>query len=94
MVYSIRDVIGFPPPNEPMRVMDWQTICDMADASIDVPIVYAFGGNAPTTVKLVNGAYSSADTMGMSKTLGSARVFQELRPYYWNQLSPDWDGVS
>jgi hypothetical protein len=91
VTYNIRDVIGFPPPSDPTKTIDWQSICDNLDRSRELPVVYSFGGNAPTTVNMVNGLMSSMNEMGQSSRFGT-RIFVEYTPYYWMPSSPDWNG--
>jgi hypothetical protein len=86
MPYSPQDVIGFPPPST-YRQIDFASLVAMADGTQEVPVVYAFGGNAPTMVSIGNGT-----PFAVSANSGYARMFVEFLPYAWNPLSPDWNG--
>lgn len=98
MAYSIKDVIGFPPPVPSPRTIDWQSLVNMADDSVKYPVTYAFGGNAPTMIPVDEladaqlGPGHSMDTVQESNPNSYGRMFAEDRPYYWNPLSPDWNG--
>lgn len=87
MTYNIRDVTGFPPPTPGYREIDFAALVAMADGTQEVPVVYAFGGNAPTMISIGNG-----NPFAVPNTAGSARLFVEFEPYYWNPQSPDWNG--
>lgn len=87
MAFNQRDVNGFPPPNPGPRTIDFASLCAEADTSVEVPVAYAFGGNAPTMVSLGDGS-----PFEISNPDGSARLFVEYEPYAWNPLSPDWNG--
>lgn len=86
MTYNVNDVIGFPPPSR-YRQIDFASLVELADGTQEVPVVYAFGGNAPTMVSIGDGA-----PFAISSVTGYARMFVEFSPYYWNPLSPDWNG--
>jgi hypothetical protein len=98
MAYSIKDVIGFPPPTRPPRTIDWQSLVNLADDSVKYPIAYAFGGNAPTMIAVdeinavVTGPGHSMDLIRDSNPNSYGRMFAESRSYYWDPLSPDYNG--
>lgn len=87
MPYSQRDVTGFPPANPGYRQIDFASLVAMADGTQEVPVVYAFGGNAPTMISIGNGK-----PFAVNSTSGYARMFVEFLPYYWLPTSPDWNG--
>lgn len=75
MSYSERDARIASPP-EASKEVDWQTLCDMVDSTQDVMVAYAFGGSAPTVVKLGNGT-----ELARSNPTDYRRMFVEYYPY-------------
>lgn len=86
MAYAARDA-QIAPPAEPTKSVDWQTLCDMVDGTQDVQVAYAFGGTAPTTIKLGNG-----ELLGLSPTTGYRRMFVEWYPLGWLASNPNYTG--
>lgn len=86
MAYSERDA-RIAPPAPASQEVDWQTLCDMVDSTQDVVVAYAFGGAAPNTVKLGNGA-----EMAISNPLNYRRMFVEFFPFGWNPNNPSYTG--
>lgn len=78
MTYNPRDVIGFPPPSG-YREIDFASLVADVDSGPAVPVVYAFGGNAPTLVSIGNGM-----PFEISSTNGYTRMFVEFDPYSWD----------
>lgn len=90
MAYSDRDA-AIAPPSPPSQEVDFQTLCDMVDGSQDVPVAYAFGGAAPTTVSLGDGS-TTLEEVVMSPLTGYRRMFVEFYPHGWNPASPTYTG--
>jgi hypothetical protein len=78
MTYNVRDVTGFPPPSRHRRVQFSELVAEV-DQTVDVPVVYAFGGNAPTAISIGNG-----NPFEISSINGYARMFVEFNPYSWD----------
>lgn len=87
MPYSDRDA-QIAPPAEPSKSVDWQSLCDAVDGTQDVQVAYAFGGAAPSTVKL-----GSGELLALSPLTGYRRMFVEWYATGWNPNSPDYTGV-
>lgn len=68
---------GFPPPSPPWKQVDWNALCEQVDMSRDVPVVYGFGGAAPTTIPEEAVSIDAISTSGR-------RLFVEYDPYEWN----------
>lgn len=86
MAYSERDA-RIAAPTQASNEVDWQTLCDMADSTQDVMVAYAFGGAAPTTVKLGNGG-----EMALSSPTDYRRMFVTFYDYGWNPANPSYSG--
>lgn len=82
MTYNVRDVIGFPPPSS-YREVPFSSLVAEVDGTVEVPVVYAFGGNAPTMVSIGNGA-----PFEIASTNGYSRMFVEFNPYSWDSYGP------
>lgn len=68
---------GFPPATPPPRIISFKALVDDVDRTRDVPVTYAFGGTAPTTVPAEDGVTVA------SNPANAARWFVEYDPYYW-----------
>lgn len=85
MAFNPHDIF---PGALPQRQVDLQTLCEALDSSEDIPVVYAFGGAAPTAVKL-NGreVLESKFTGALTDKKGvpgcTGRAFVEFEPYSW-----------
>lgn len=86
MPYSDRDA-RIAPPAPASQEVDWQTLCDMVDSTQDVMVAYAFGGAAPSVVKLGNGS-----ELARSNPLDYRRMFVEWYPFGWNPANPSYTG--
>jgi hypothetical protein len=82
-----RDANIAPPATSP-KTVDWEMLCQMADGSRDVVSAYAFGGSAPTTIKL-----TGAQSLSSSLPVGYTRLFVEFTPYAWNPANPSYNGA-
>ena len=78
MAFNQRDVTGFPPADGGYREIDFESLVREADGTEDVPVSYAFGGAAPTTISIGNGS-----PFDISADNAHARVFVEFDPYGW-----------
>jgi hypothetical protein len=78
MAYNVNDVIGFPAPTS-YRQIDFASLVQDIDSTQEVPVVYAFGGNAPTMISIGNGK-----PFAVSSNSGYARMFVEFNPYSWD----------
>jgi hypothetical protein len=79
MTYNVRDTVGFPPPSN-FRQISFEALVSYVDPTAEVPVVYAFGGNAPTAISIGNGK-----PFEISSTSGYARMFVEFDPYSWDK---------
>lgn len=86
MAYNIKDTIGFPAPVQ-FKQIDFASLVANVDSTRDVPVVYAFGGNAPTLISIGNGT-----PFAIGSTSGYTRMFVEFEPYSWDPYSPEWNG--
>lgn len=68
---------GFPPPAPAPRTISFKSLVEDADGTREVPVTYAFGGQAPTTVPVSEGVQEAA------RPSMAARWFVEMDPYYW-----------
>lgn len=78
MAFNENDVVGFPPANPSPRQIDFASLVQLTDSSKEVPVVYAFGGQAPTMIAIGNGT-----PFEISSVNGYARMFVEFNPYDW-----------
>lgn len=68
---------GFPPPSHAPRTISFKALVEDADSTREVPVTYAFGGQAPTTVPVVGSVLTAAEPQA------ARRWFVEMQPYYW-----------
>lgn len=96
--YNPNDVF---PGAQPTKDIDIKTICDYIDASRDVPVVYYFGGGAPTSISMGGRMWLDAKFTGpVNDNKGGqpgspqfpGRMFYEFSPTSWNPESPDYGG--
>ena len=97
MTYNPRDVFpGALPPKQTTIA----AICEAVDPSPDIPVVYYFGGGAPTAITYGGRMWLDAVYTGTIYT-GSkggrpgvdnwpGRMFIEFSPTSWNPLSRDY----
>lgn len=67
---------GFPPATPSPRSVLFSALVDNADRTREVPVVYAFGGQAPTTLPV-------GEAVQSSRIANATRVFVEFDPYSW-----------
>lgn len=99
MPYNPRDVF---PGALPPKMVDLGAIVEAIDPSPDVPVVYYFGGGAPTAIthggrmwldaKFTGGIYSGMKGGVPGTANWPGRVFVEYSPTSWNPLAHDWNG--
>lgn len=77
MAFNPNDLIGFPAPTQ-YRQIDFASLVATLDSTQEVPVTYAFGGNAPVMVSIGNGK-----PFAIASQSGYARMFVEYRPYSW-----------
>lgn len=96
--YNPRDVF---PSAMPPKTIDLATIVEFLDASRDVPVVYYFGGGAPTAITVGGKMWLDSKFTGPIESNrggqpGSpqfpGRLFFEFSPTSWNPQSPDYAG--
>lgn len=97
MTYNPRDVF---PGALPPKSIDMATLVEAADPSPDVPVVYYFGGGAPSSITFrgrmwLDAIYSGSVYTGhKGASPGVAnwqgRYFIEYSPTSWNPLASDY----
>lgn len=93
MAYNQRDVF---PKALPPKFIQFSAIVEQADPSVDIPVTYAFGTAAPTTININSrtskGAISrevlGATSQGPfgpkgTQAVAQGRMFIEFQPYSW-----------
>lgn len=95
MTYNVRDVF---PGALPPRQTDLATLVASLDSSADVPVVYSFGGGAPTSITFGGKVWMEqvfSGPIGITRkttTPFSSRLFVEFFPYEWNPNNPNYSG--
>lgn len=97
--YNPRDVF---PGALSTKSIDMATICEYLDRSRDIPVVYQFGGGAPTSITVGGRMWMDASFAGPIGTPIKGgqpgqpnfpgRMFYEFSPTSWNPQSPDYGG--
>lgn len=78
------------PPQQVVKIIDWNTLVTARDVSSEFPVVYSFGMVAPDYLdigavsKAFSGRLPISDTPRTSASIG--RAFVELQPYDWVTL--------
>lgn len=99
MPYNPRDVF---PGALPPKAVDLGAIVEAIDPSPDVPVVYYFGGGAPTAIthggrmwldaKFTGSVYSGLKGGVPGTANWPGRIFIEYSPTSWNPFAHDWNG--
>lgn len=93
MAFNPRDVF---PGAQPIKQIDIATLVEALDPSQEVPVVYSFGGGAPTSLSVNGREVLNAELTGgisnVPSTGAAGRLFVEYRPYGWDPQSPEYSG--